>query len=64
MAVVVTSSRGIAPGTLGLEVLVGRSGRENVATKALRYLTAGRVMIKSVTPEGVLAHVWGGGEVY
>ena len=57
-------TRGVAPAALGLEVLVGRTGRENVATKAIRYLTQGRVMVKSVTPEGVLAHVRGGGEVY
>jgi hypothetical protein len=43
---------------------VGRTGRENVATKAIRYLTEGRVMIRSVGPQGARAHVRGGGAVY
>ena len=57
-------TRGVAPAALGLEVLVGRTGRENVATKAIRYLVEGRIMIRSVGPQGVRAHARGQGHVY
>ena len=38
--------------------------RENARTKALRYLIEGRIMIRSVGPQGVRAHVRGQGHVY
>ena len=38
--------------------------RENAQAKARRYLIEGRVMIRSVGPQGVRAHVRGQGHVY
>ena len=56
-------STGIDPQTVGLEVRIGISGRENARTKAARYLLEGRCIIRFVDGERVLARVRGR-EVY
>lgn len=50
---------GIAPAEVGLEVLIGRKGRENAATKSKRLLVESRVIIRRVDDRGVLASVRG-----
>lgn len=50
---------GIAAADAGLEIRVGRLGRENAATKSRRLLVEGRVCIRRVDGRGVLASVRG-----
>lgn len=46
----------------GLLLRIGN--REGAQQKARRYLLEGRIMIRSVGPQGVRAHVRGQGSVY
>lgn len=50
---------GIAPAEVGLEIFIGRKGRENAATKAKRLLVESRVIIRRCDDRGVLASVRG-----
>lgn len=50
---------GIDPAAIATEVRLGRLGRENAATRALRLLIEARVMIKRIDDRGVLAEVRG-----
>jgi uncharacterized Zn finger protein len=56
-------STGIDPATIATEVRLGRLGRENAATKAMRYLVEGRCILRYVDDERVVARVRGR-EVY
>lgn len=50
---------GITPEAAGLEIRVGKVGRENARTKALRLLVEGRVMVLRLDSAGCLADVRG-----
>ena len=52
-------SAGIDPLAVSTEVRLGRMGRENAQTKAMRYLVEGRIIIRFVDGERVLARVRG-----
>jgi hypothetical protein len=55
----VRRSPGVSPAALGLELRVGRVSRENAATRALRLLLEGRVIVRRVDDRGILARVRG-----
>jgi hypothetical protein len=55
----VSTGAGLAPNSVGLEVRLGRVGRENASTKADRLLVAGAVMVRRLDDQGVLAYVRG-----
>ena len=55
---------GLDPLAVATEVRLGRMGRENAKTKALRYLTEGRVQIRAATNRAVRAEVRGSGHLY
>jgi hypothetical protein len=58
---------GLSPAEMGVEIRLGRVGRENAASKALRLLTSGRVAVRHWSPtrgeafvrgdSGVIRHV-------
>jgi hypothetical protein len=50
--------------SIGYELRLGRVARENVDTKARRYLLEGRLQVRYWGPEGVRAFVRGQGELY
>lgn len=50
---------GLDPAVVGTEIRLGRLSRENAATKAMRLLTCGRVMVRYWTPERGQAWVRG-----
>lgn len=50
---------GLSPSDVGLELRIGRVGRENAATKAKRLLVESRVIIRKVDERGVFASVRG-----
>lgn len=50
---------GIDPLAVGTEIRLGRLGRENAATKAMRLLTSGRVLIRLAGSAGIEALVRG-----
>lgn len=50
---------GLAPAEIGTEIRIGRSGKENAATKSRRLLIESRVLIRRVDDRGVLAAVRG-----
>jgi len=55
---------GVDPLAVSTEVRLGRMGRENAATKALGYLTEGRVQLRAVTNRAVRAQVRGSGHIH
>jgi hypothetical protein len=55
---------GVDPLAVGTEVRLGRIGRENAPTKAMRLLVEGRVHVRSCGPEGVQAFVRGSGHLH
>ncbi len=58
------NGRGIDPTAIGTEVRLGAIARENGRTKALRYLTSGRVAVLSCSSQAVLARVRGSGHLW
>ncbi len=52
-------SIGVDPTAIGTEVRIGRAGRKNRRTKALRLLVEGRVGVRVATPERALIYVKG-----
>ena len=56
-------SSGIDPAAIATEVKLGRMFKENAATKSLRYLVEGRVILRFVNDSQVRARVRGR-EVY
>jgi uncharacterized Zn finger protein len=57
-------SAGVDLESIGYELRLGRVARENVDTKARRYLLEGRLQVRYCGPEGVRAFVRGQGELY
>jgi hypothetical protein len=55
---------GVDPLAVATEVRLGRIGRENASTKAMRYLVEGRVQIAHCGPDGVQAFVRGSGHLH
>lgn len=55
---------GIDPLAIGFELRLSRLNRENVETKARRYLCEGRITLRRVGPSEVLALVRGNGAFY
>lgn len=53
------NSTGLRPESIGVELRLGRVGKENVATKARRLLIEGRVQVRRLDSQGVLSHVRG-----
>ncbi len=53
------ASHGIDPQSTGLEIRIGYSARENSRTKAARYLLEGRIIVRYVDDDRVLARVRG-----
>jgi hypothetical protein len=49
----------IDPQTVGLEIRIGHSGRENAMTKSRRYLLEGRCILRYVDADRVVARVRG-----
>lgn len=57
-----TTHAGVDSFADGLLLRIGN--REGAQQKARRYLLEGRIMIRSVGPQGVRAHARGGGHIY
>lgn len=59
-----STATGIDPLAVSTEVRLARMGRENAATKAMRYLVEARVQLRVVTNRQVRAQVRGSGHLW